>query len=501
MLKLRKVFFERKKLIAALMLFSLIQESSPLVIGLIQKKAFDELAGHHGSLFWITVVVFLGVVIVINMSRNQYGLLDAKITFNTDKRFINSLFSKLKDIETKPASDLLNVVNVDLPSIDFAALTLTDLCVKLIFLIGSLIILLSYSRPLTVTVIIPLIIVQTVILLAQKYNEVLYRRARKSSLKYFGLMFDIITNYKYMRFLSKLHPQAAFDKQNKVQVINSLKQATYASFLTNVISFVNMLAIAFTLFVANHTNGISPGTIALFLTYIAPGFDFVTISSQTIELLQRIRFVDNKIGQLLLHMNHPNPEYGKILKRFKTEFKEGSSVLQGGDILCIVGSNTSGKSRLLREVAQTPEQYLNLDANDFDLPKPSVGYLPENPQVFHESLYNNIHLFPNPDVAQTTKASESRLKQDLLQILGLSVRFKRDLQINANKISTGEKSRIALARAALNSKLLILDRPFDAIDVARSQRILTWLKENQYIIILTADQNWIKEQANIVFRL
>ncbi|QVI35921.1 ABC transporter ATP-binding protein [Lacticaseibacillus chiayiensis] len=501
MLKIRKVFFERKKLIAALMLFSLIQESSPLVIGLIQKKAFDELAVYHGSVFWMTVALYIGVVIVINMSRNQYGLLDAKITFNTDKRFINNLFSKLKDIGATPASDLLNVVNVDLPSIDFAALTLTDLCVKLIFLIGSLIILFSYSRPLTITVIIPLIIVQTVVILAQRYNEVLYRQARKASLKYFGLMFDIITNYKYMRFLGKLHSQSAFDKQNKVQVINSLKQATYASFLNNVISFVNMLAIALTLFVANRTNSISPGTIALFLTYIAPGFDFVTISSQTIELLQRIRFVDNKIGQLLLRVNHPNPEYEKVLKRFKTEFKEGNAALQEGDILCIVGNNTSGKSRLLRELAHAPEQYLNIDTNGFDSSNHSVGYLPENPYVFHESLYNNIHLFPDPDVTQTIKPSERVLKQDLLEILGLSARFKSDLQINATKISTGEKLRIALARAALNSKLLILDRPFDVIDVARSQKILTWLKDNRYIIILTADQDWIKKQADIVFRL
>ena len=93
------------------------------------------------------------------------------------------------------------------------------------------------------------------------------------------------------------------------------------------------------------------------------------------------------------------------------------------------------------------------------------------------------------------------MKQDLLEILGLSARFKSDLQINATKISTGEKLRIALARAALNSKLLILDRPFDVIDVARSQKILTWLKDNRYIIILTADQDWIKKQADIVFRL
>ena len=47
MLKIRDLFFDNKKLIAALILFSLIQECAPLVIGLIQKRAFDALAKHH----------------------------------------------------------------------------------------------------------------------------------------------------------------------------------------------------------------------------------------------------------------------------------------------------------------------------------------------------------------------------------------------------------------------------------------------------------------------
>ena len=133
MLKIRDLFFDNKKLIAALILFSLIQECAPLVIGLIQKRAFDALAKHHGSLFWLTILVFIGVVILINLSRQRYGMLDARITFNTDKTFINKLFAKLPDFGSKHAADLLNVVNVDLPSIDFVALTITDLCVKFAF--------------------------------------------------------------------------------------------------------------------------------------------------------------------------------------------------------------------------------------------------------------------------------------------------------------------------------------------------------------------------------
>ena len=79
MLKIRDLFFDNKKLIAALILFSLIQECAPLVIGLIQKRAFDALAKHHGSLFWLTILVFIGVVILINLSRQRYGMLDARL--------------------------------------------------------------------------------------------------------------------------------------------------------------------------------------------------------------------------------------------------------------------------------------------------------------------------------------------------------------------------------------------------------------------------------------
>ncbi len=76
-------------------------------------------------------------------------MLDAQ-SFNTDKTFINKLFAKLPDFAwSMLAADLLNVVNVDLPSIDFVALTITDLCVKFVFLVGSLVILsVSYSQTL-----------------------------------------------------------------------------------------------------------------------------------------------------------------------------------------------------------------------------------------------------------------------------------------------------------------------------------------------------------------
>ena len=53
--------------------------------------------------------------------------------------------------------------------------------------------------------------------------------------------------------------------------------------------------------------------------------------------------------------------------------------------------------------------------------------------------------------------------------------------------------------AALSSQLLILDRPFDVVDMARGQAILAWLKAHGYTIVLTADQQWVKQQATNLF--
>lgn len=302
-----------------------------------------------------------------------------------------------------------------------------------------------------------------------------------------------------MRFLGVLHPEAELDRKNKQQLVSGLKQATYAAFLTNMIAFINMLAIAFTLLIANQTKEISPGTIALFLTYIAPGFDFVTISNQTLELLQRIRFVEAKIAQFFPRKGRDDAGYNQTRDRLKKQFKNSSVVLRGGDILCIEGQNGSGKSRLLRELANEPAKYLNLSAANFKLPDFAVGYLPENPAVFHESLANNMHLFPGFAVGTTPAAKSRSVEKDLLDILGISARFHTDTQINASTISTGEKQRIALARAALSSQLLILDRPFDVVDMARGQAILAWLKAHGYTIVLTADQQWVKQQATNLF--
>lgn len=97
-------------------------------------------------------------------------------------------------------------------------------------------------------------------------------------------MFDLMQNNRYMRALGVRYPEAELDRKNKQQLESGLKQATYAAFLTNMIAFKNMLAIAATLLIAKETKEMLPGTIALALTYIAPGFDFVTIRKETLEL-------------------------------------------------------------------------------------------------------------------------------------------------------------------------------------------------------------------------
>ncbi len=120
----------------------------------------------------------------------------------------------------------------------------------------------------------------------------------------------------------------------------------------------------------------------------------MTISNQTLELLQRIRFVEAKIAQFFPRKGRDDAGYNQTRDRLKKQFKNSSVVLRGGDILCIEGQNGSGKSRLLRELANEPAKYLNLSAANFKLPDFAVGYLPENPAVFHESLANNMHLIP-----------------------------------------------------------------------------------------------------------
>ncbi|MCD6384092.1 MAG: phosphate ABC transporter ATP-binding protein [Thermoplasmata archaeon] len=163
-----------------------------------------------------------------------------------------------------------------------------------------------------------------------------------------------------------------------------------------------------------------------------------------------------------------------VRKRFgKKEVLRGVNLtVERGEVLSLVGPSGSGKSTLLKCI----NRLLEIDSgrivvggrdirevNPVELRR-EVVLVPQNSVMFPGSVLENVMM---PLLAQGINDEERAIKA--LKDAELTEEF---LKMNAEKLSGGEKKRVALARAiALEPKALLLDEPTAGVDPKRVRAI------------------------------
>ena len=150
-------------------------------------------------------------------------------------------------------------------------------------------------------------------------------------------------------------------------------------------------------------------------------------------------------------------------------FKNTSLMLQRADNLLVVGANGSGKTTLVKAIAgllPVAQGEITLDFLDGPLPYPSV----HKDKIAYISFdaHKKIHL-------------ENEFKKDLEDLTGKSERI-----IN---LSTGQTRKYLIEKALKkNPAILILDEPFDGLDVNFSKELkdlIEKLSKKVFLILVT----------------
>ena len=178
-----------------------------------------------------------------------------------------------------------------------------------------------------------------------------------------------------------------------------------------------------------------------------------------------------------------NKHVSKLHARFKLD-RSGFSLdvdldLPNRGVTALFGHSGSGKTTLLRCIAGLEraqgELHMNgevwQDAKTF-LPthKRELGY------VFQEaSLFPHLSARGNLEYGRKRAASKlDRVALDhIIELLGIGPLLGR----RPDQLSGGERQRVAIARAlAVKPRLLLMDEPLAALDLARKQEILPYLE-------------------------
>lgn len=156
--------------------------------------------------------------------------------------------------------------------------------------------------------------------------------------------------------------------------------------------------------------------------------------------------------------------------------------LAAGEIVGIMGPSGCGKTTLLDIVAglKVPDRgQVYLCGSPLDYTKPAslpplrrehLGFLSQGYGLLtDESVYENLVLplrFQKPTLPRKKWRA---LAEQKLQQVGLEVALEKKI----NRLSGGEKQRLALARALMrNPRILIADEPSSALDRGRTEHLI-----------------------------
>jgi len=174
-----------------------------------------------------------------------------------------------------------------------------------------------------------------------------------------------------------------------------------------------------------------------------------------------------------------------IKARFDLKFKEFSLdvdlTIPGRGVTALFGHSGSGKTTLLRCIAgleRAPGGHISVagevwqDGDTFvPTHKRPLGY------VFQEaSLFPHLTVKNNLEYGRKRVDAANGRKVSLDQAIGL-LGIGHLLGRKPDRLSGGERQRVAIARAlALSPRILLMDEPLAALDLARKQEILPYLE-------------------------
>ena len=488
----------------------IIDLMTPLVLGTIFNKAQDQITSQAelSSLIY-TIFLLLAINIFFWLFHGTARVLEQRTGFFVHRNYVNSKIEKVLELPIKWHKDHHSGSTIDKISKSGAAIstfsrgTTFDIFYAVINLIGAVIILSFFDSR---AAILALVFSSFTIYLVYKIDLRLNRQYKeiniygnKAAAKIYDYISNVITVIT-LRLKQTVKKEiddslmASYKVEKKNVVLNELKWwGASAS-----IAVMTVLVLSLKAYTDYNTTGvIKIGTLYILYGYLAlvgqTFYRFASLYGDIVRYSSSIynaKQIEDAFDKVKVETKESLPQNWREISLRNVSFNhdKGQSRLHLENVninlrrrekIAFVGTSGSGKSTLLAllrglikpESGKTIVNGKHLD-NGFDKIRHAVTLIPQDPEIFNNTMEYNISM------GLTTNKSDLNKAIKMAQFKEVANRLPKGLQTNVLEkgvsLSGGEKQRLALARgllAAKNSEIVLMDEPTSSVDTVNEIKI------------------------------
>ncbi|MDQ3553171.1 MAG: thiol reductant ABC exporter subunit CydC [Chloroflexota bacterium] len=232
--------------------------------------------------------------------------------------------------------------------------------------------------------------------------------------------------------------------------------------------------------------------VARFIAFLSSyGGQLFGSADRIFGLLNSERAVDDRTADPALVVSHPEVEFDAVSFRYQPTLepaiRDVSFTIRPGQTVAVVGPSGAGKSTcayLLMRFWDVESGSIRLGGHDLrQLPAETVrevvGYVPQDPFLFHSSVADNIRVAkPEATDEEVRAAARTARAHDFIERMPQG--YETVVGERGARLSGGERQRIAIARALLkDAPILVLDEPTSMLDAFSERELRQAMDESR----------------------